>query len=95
MAVDIQLAGYPQWFRSDLGWGFPLVSTGHERTVVKLPLGWPSSRITGVRVAVEPPSASPSVTVSFLHIERFTGTAIEQVPAPTALVQPETLDVAP
>ena len=95
VAVDIQLAGYPQWFRSDLGWGFPLVSTGHERTVVKLPLGWPSSRITGVRVAVEPPSASPSVTVSFLHIERFTGTAIEQVPAPTALVQPETLDVAP
>jgi hypothetical protein len=95
VGVDVRLAGYPQWFRSDLGWGFPLVSTGHVRTVVKLPVGWPSSRIIGVQVAVEPPSAAPSLTVHSLQIERFTGTAIEQVPAPTALVGPEALDVAP
>ena len=40
VAVDLQLSGYPGWFRSDFGWGYPLVSAGHVRTVVKLPLGW-------------------------------------------------------
>jgi hypothetical protein len=95
VAVNLRLSGYPQWFRSDLGWGYPLVGTGHVRTVVKLPVGWPSSRIIGVQVAVEPPSAAPKLTVHWLHIERFTGVAIEQVPAPAASVGPEALDVAP
>jgi hypothetical protein len=95
VAVNLRLSGYPQWFRSDLGWGYPLVGTGRVRTVVKLPVGWPSSRIIGVQVVVEPPSAAPKLTVHSLHIERFTGAAIEQVPAPAASVRPEALDVVP
>ena len=95
VAVDVRLSGYPQWFRSDLGWGYPLVGTGHVRTVVKLPVGWASSSITGLKLAVEPPSAASTLTVRSLHIEWFTGTAIDQVPAPSAVVQPEALDIAP
>lgn len=94
VAVDLRLAGYPQWFRSDLGWGYPLVSTGHVRTVVKLPVGWSSSRLVGVQLAVEPPSAAATVAVHSLHVERFTGTAIVGVPAPPPSVTPEVLDVA-
>ena len=95
MAVDLLLSGYPQWFRSDLGWGYPLIKAGHARTVVKLPVDWASEPITGVQVVVEPPSAAGGVTVHFVHIERFTGTAVVQVPAPAAVVRPETLDIAP
>ena len=95
VAVDVQLSGYPQWFRSDLGWGYPLIKTGHARTVVKLPLNWASERVTGVQVVVEPPSAAPTVTVHWLHIERFTGSSVQQVPVPVAVVRPETLNVTP
>jgi hypothetical protein len=95
IAVDLRLSGYSQWFRSDFGWGYPLVATGHVRTVVKLPLGWPSSRIIDAQVVVEPPSAAPGLTVRSLHVERFTGTAIEQLPVPSVLVRPETLEIAP
>jgi hypothetical protein len=94
VAVNLRLSGHPQWFRSDLGWGYPLVGTGHVRTVVKLPVGWPEDKITGAQVVVEPPSAASHLTVHLLHIERFTGTAIEQVPAPAVVVGPEALDVA-
>ena len=94
VAVDLQLSGYPGWFRSDFGWGYPLVSTGHVRTVVKLPLGWAAQRITGVRVVVEPPSTAAGVTVRSLHIEQFTGTAVVQVASPAAVVAPESLDIS-
>ncbi len=50
VAVGVQLAGYPGWFQSDFGWGYPLVSAGHVRTVVKLPLDWsgaPGHRCAG------------------------------------------------
>lgn len=93
VAVDLHLSGYPGWFRSDFGWGFPLVSAGHVRTVVKLPLGWSGHPITGVRAVVEPPSAAAGVTVRSLHIEQFTGTAVVPVPTPPAVVAPESLDV--
>ena len=93
VAVDVQLAGYPGWFQSDFGWGYPLVSAGHVRTVVKLPLDWSAHPVTGVRVAVEPPSAAGGVTVRALHIERFTGTAVVPVPFPAPVVIPESLDV--
>ncbi len=92
VAVDVQLSGHPGWYRSDFGWGFPLVSTGHVRTVVKLPTGWAARRITGVQVAVEPPSAAGGVTVRSLHIEQFTGTAVEPVATPAAVVVPEALN---
>ncbi len=93
MAVDLRLSGSSQWFRSDLGFGYPLVGTGHVRTVVKVPLNWPSSRVVGVQVAVDPPSAAASVTVKYVHIERFTGTAVEPVAAPAPVVVPEVLSV--
>ena len=91
VAVDVRLSGSDQWFRSDLGWGFPLVGTGHVRTVVKLPLRWGSSSITGLQVAVEPPSAASTLTVRFVHIERFTGAQVLQVSVPNASVVPEAL----
>jgi len=93
VAVDVRLSGSDNWFRSDLGWGFPLVGTGHVRTVVKLPLGWGSSSITGLQVAVEPPSAASTLAVRFVHIGRFTGTQVLQVRAPRASVVPEALAV--
>ncbi len=95
VAVDLRLSGYPGWFRTDLGWGYPLVSIGHVRTVVKLPLGWAANRVTAVQVVVEPPASASGVTVRSLRIERFTGTAIEPVQAPAPLVVPEALDITP
>jgi hypothetical protein len=93
LAVDLQLGS--QWYRSDLGWGFPLVGTGHVRTVVKLPLGWASKKITGAQVAVEPPSAASTVTVHFLRVEAWEGSRVVAVPAPAPTVVPEVLDVLP
>jgi hypothetical protein len=94
VAVNLRLSGHSQWFRSDLGWGYPLVGRGHVRTVVKLPLDWTADRVTDVQVVVEPPSAASTLKVRSLHIERFTGTAIQPVPAPAAVVGPEVLAVA-
>jgi hypothetical protein len=93
VAVDVRLSGSDQWFRSDLGWGYPLVGTGHVRTVVKLSVGWGSSSITGLQLAVEPPLAASTLTVRFVHIERFTGTQVLQIPVPNASVVPEALAV--
>jgi hypothetical protein len=93
VAVDVRLSGSDQWFRSDLGWGYPLVGTGHVRTVVKLPVGWGSTSITGLQLAVEPPSAASNLTVRFVHIERFTGTQVVQISVPNASVVPEALAV--
>lgn len=91
VAVDLRLSGRAQWYKSDFGWGFPLVGVGHVRTVVKLPLGWASRKITGARVAVEPPSAAPTVSVRFLHIEAFNGASVAPVASPAPTVVPEAL----
>jgi hypothetical protein len=95
VAVDVRLSGSTQWFRSDLGWGYPLVGTGHVRTVVKLPLGWGSSSITGLQIAVEPPSAASILRVRYVNIEWFTGSQVLQIPTPDVSVVPEMLAVAP
>ncbi|MGH9104258.1 MAG: neocarzinostatin apoprotein domain-containing protein [Acidimicrobiales bacterium] len=95
VAVGLRLSGYAKWFWSDLGWGYPLVGTGHVRTAVKLPLAWASRQVVGVEVAVEPPAAATGVKVRSLRVLRFTGTAIHQVPAPAPVVEPEKLSVAP
>ena len=95
VAVNLRLAGSTQWYRSDLGWGFPLVGTGHVRTVVKLPVGWSSRRITGAQVAVEPPSAAPTLSVHFLHVEAFNGRSVVPVAVPAPSVVPEGLHVQP
>jgi hypothetical protein len=93
VAVNLRLAGYNGWFRSDLGWGYPLTGTGLARTVVKLPLGWQGHPIVAAEVAVEPPSAASSVAVHAFNVEAFTGTAVEKVASPAPTVVPESLDV--
>ena len=93
VAVDLRLSGYPQWFRSDLGWGFPLVGAGHVRTVVKLPIGWSKTKVTAVQVAVEPPAAAQTVVVRSLRIERFNEATVQRVAAPAPKVVPEVLHV--
>ena len=95
ISVDLKLSGYPGWYRSDLGWGYPLVSTGHVRTVVKLPPRWASARISGIQVAVEPGSAAKTVKVNSLRVEAFNGSSVRSVPTPLATVVAEVLDVSP
>ena len=95
VAVNLRLSGARRWYRSDLGWGYPLVRAGHVRTVVKLPTDWTSQRITAVQVAVQPPAAAGSLTVKSLRVKRFTGRVIEAVPTPTPVVLGEVLHVQP
>ena len=73
--------------------GLPPGATGHVRTVVKLPVGWGSTSITGLQLAVEPPSVASTLTVRFVHVERFTGAQVSQVPVPKVAVVPEVLAV--
>ncbi len=68
LAVELQLAGGPTWYASDFHSGYPAHGSGHFRTVVKLPVGWQSQAISGVRVQVYPPSAAPSVVVDGLTV---------------------------
>jgi hypothetical protein len=69
LAVALQLSGGSTWYTSDFGSGFPLTTTGHSRTVVKLPLGWQGQSITGAKVEVYPPSAAASVQVQSFTVE--------------------------
>jgi hypothetical protein len=68
IAVELQLSGRSTWYASDLHTGYPAHGTGHVRTVVKLPSGWQSQPITGVRVQAYPSSAAPSVVISGLSV---------------------------
>lgn len=68
LAVELQLAGAPTWYASDLHSGYPAHTGGHFRTVVKLPSGWQVRPVTGVRVQVYPASAAGSVTVGALTV---------------------------
>jgi hypothetical protein len=97
VAVGLQLSGSTRWYLSDLGWEYPLVTSGDVRTVVKLPVGWSADAITGVRVEVVPPTAATSVTVTSLRVERFDGRAdsVTTVRTPAPVVVPEVLQVAP
>ncbi len=58
----------PTWYASDFHSGYPAHGSGHFRTVVKLPVGWQSRAVVGVRVQVYPPSATPSVAVNALTV---------------------------
>jgi hypothetical protein len=69
LAVALQLSGGSTWYTSDFGSGFPLTTTGHSRTVVKLPIGWQSQSITGAKVEVYSPSAAASVQVQSFTVE--------------------------
>jgi Neocarzinostatin family len=88
VAVDLRLAGSSTWYRSDMGSGALLYTGGLGRTVVKLPVGWESHKITGVQLAVYPAAAASSLTVhSFKLLGLTAGNGIEKIstPAPTVI----------
>ena len=68
LAVELQLSGGPTWYASDFHSGYPANGTGHFRTMVKLPLGWQSQAITGVRVQAYPASSASSVAINSLSV---------------------------
>lgn len=63
VAVHLRLSGSARWYQSDMGSGAPLYTGGLGRTVVKLPANWERHTVTGVRLAVYPGSAAPSLRV--------------------------------
>ena len=68
LAVELQLSGGPTWYASDFHTGYPAHGTGHFRTVVKLPLGWQTQSVTGVRVQAYPSASAASVAVTGLTV---------------------------
>ncbi len=95
-AVELQLAGDPGWYASDFHSGYPANGTGHVRTVVKLPPGWQSRAITGVRVQVYPPSAAPSVAVdSFRVLALQPDWSLTDPPIPSPTVVAGATDIPP
>ncbi len=85
LAVELQLSGGPAWYASDFFSGYPAHGAGHFRTMVKLPEGWQSQSITGVRVAAYPASAASTVTISSLEVlalERNWDLVTETIPRP-------------
>jgi hypothetical protein len=89
VAVELRLSGSATWYRSDMGSGAPLYTGGLGRTVVKLPLDWQDRRITGVRLAVYPGSALPSLRVIELRILALTPRyAVIRVAAPRPRLEP-------
>ncbi len=86
VAVELQLAGDPTWYASDFHSGYPAHTTGHFRTVVKLPEGWQGRPVTAVGIQVYPASAAPSVTVgslTVLALQPDWRLTVEPVPAPS------------
>jgi len=71
LAVELRLSGDPTWYASDFHTGYPAHGTGHFRTVVKLPTGWQSRSVTGVRVQAYPPAAASTVVVEGLRVLRL------------------------
>ena len=87
VAVDLQLAGSDTWYESDFGSGYALGGTGLSRTVVKLPTGWTSRAVTGVRLRVFPASAAASVGVDQLVVRGLAPDwSLSVVPTPTPSV---------
>lgn len=82
VAVELRLAGSPTWYSSDyrqatggVPSAFPFHDGGHWRTVVKLPTDWASRPITGIRLRLEAPPASPTpaaVSVESLKVLEVT-----------------------
>jgi hypothetical protein len=68
VAVAIRLAGSDVWYSNDLGSGYPLYTGGHGRTAVKLPLGWESRRISGLRLVAYPTTAPGAWSVRDVHV---------------------------
>lgn len=88
LAVELQLSGGSTWYASDFHTGYPANGTGHYRTMVKLPTGWQSQTITGVRVQAYPASSASSVTInslSVLALQSDWSLTTESIPAPTVV----------
>jgi hypothetical protein len=89
VAVNLRLSGSSTWYRSDMGSGAPLYTGGLGRTVVKLPAGWESHRITGVQLAVYPASATSSLRVHSLKVLGLTsGFRVVRIAMPPSKVVP-------
>jgi len=88
LAVELQLSGGSTWYASDFHTGYPANGTGHFRTMVKLPTGWESQTITGVRVQAYPASSASTVTIgslTVLALQPDWSLTTESVPAPTVV----------
>jgi hypothetical protein len=94
LAVELQLSGGPTWYSSDFGTGYPANGTGHYRTMVKLPLGWQSQTITGVRLQAYPAASASSVAVhslSVLALQPDWSLTAESIPTPTVVAGATTI----
>jgi hypothetical protein len=94
LPVELQLSGGPTWYASDFGTGYPANGTGHYRTMVKLPLGWQSQTITGVRLLAYPASSASSVVVhslTVLALQSDWSLTTESVPTPTVVAGATTI----
>ncbi|MHB1789035.1 MAG: hypothetical protein ACYCVN_06210 [Acidimicrobiales bacterium] len=88
-AVAIRLSGSNRWYTSDFGSGYPLRDGGHGRTVVKLPLGWESRPVTGVRLIYYPSGPNPVVKDVNIQVLGLTSAyTIMHIPLPAIEVVP-------
>jgi hypothetical protein len=94
VAVDLRLSGSAKWYRSDMGSGAPLYTGGLGRTAVKLPLGWQRRRVTGVRLAVYPASATSSLRIHSFKVLGLTSSfQVLRIATPRPTVVPGTIEV--
>ncbi len=103
-AVAIQLSGSTQWYTSDYASGFPLHDGGRGRTAVKLPVGWQSQRITGLRLLAYPSGPDATVKAPVVKLIGLSQTftvihptlpALQVVTASVSTQVPEVAGVAP
>ena len=92
--VAIQLSGGSAWYTNDAGTGAALTGLGHNRTVVKFPVGWQSQTVTGVRVEATPASSTSSLSVSSFQLESLqSDDSVVDVTTPTPQVGAAAFDV--
>lgn len=96
IGVGLRLGNSTRWYRNDFGSGIPLFTGGHHRTVVKLPVGWQRSPITGVELRVSPASAASSLTVSSFEVLALDNRyRVHRVPTPSVQVVPAAASALP
>jgi hypothetical protein len=82
VGVAIRLKGSITWYSNDFASGYTLYTTGHGRTAVKLPLGWETTGIAGVRI-VGYPSSSAAWSVTDVHVQILGLTAAFAITRPS------------
>jgi hypothetical protein len=90
VGVDLRLAGSNRTYTNDLGTTYPLYAGGRGRTVVKVPLGAVSHRITHLGLRLLPSSGTPSIVVHSLRVLQFKGGRImtRRIPEPQVSTEP-------